>query len=76
MAGGGKVTGNVIIASFVVAVICLALTPTVATMVDGAVAGLANYTSASAIMALFPTFWAILSLAIPVTAIGLYFKGV
>lgn len=76
MAGGGKVTGNVVIASFVVSVIALALTPTVASLVTTSSAGLANYTSAQDIIDLFPVFWAILALAIPVTAIGLYFKGV
>lgn len=74
--GGGKVTGNVIIASFVVAVIALALTPTVASMVYTGSLGLVNYTSAQDILELFPVFWSILALAIPVTAIGLYFKGV
>lgn len=74
--GSGKVTGNVVIASFVVAVIALALTPTVATMVESGSAGLANFTSAQDILELFPVFWSILALAIPVTAIGLYFRGV
>ena len=74
--GKGTVTGNVIIAAFVVMVIGLALTPTVASLTTASAAGLANFTSAQDIMELIPLFWSILMLAIPVAAVGLYFAGV
>lgn len=72
---GGKITTGVIIVAFVVAVIGLALTPTVASLTTSSAALLANFTSAQDIIELIPLFWAILVLAIPVAAIGLYFKG-
>ena len=75
-AGKGTVTGNVVIAAFVVMVIGLALTPTIATLTTASAASLANFTSAQSIMELIPLFWSILMLAIPVAAIGLYFAGV
>lgn len=75
-AGKGQVTGGVVIAAFVVMVIGLALTPTIATLTTASAASLANFTSAQDIMELIPLFWAILMLAIPVAAIGLYFAGV
>lgn len=75
-AGQGAVTGKVIIAAFVVMVIGLALTPTIATLTTASAAGLVNFTSAESIMNLIPLFWSILMLAIPVAAIGLYFSGV
>lgn len=74
--GKGTVTGNVVIAAFVVMVIGLALTPTIATLTTASAASLANFTSAQSIMELIPLFWSILMLAIPVAAIGLYFAGV
>lgn len=74
--GSGQVTGNVIIAAFVVMVIGLALTPTIATLTTASSASLENFTSAASIMDLIPLFWAVLMLAIPVAAIGLYFAGV
>jgi len=74
--GGGKVTGNVLIASFVVAIIGLALTPTVASLTTSSATNLSAYSSAQDIIELIPLFWAILVLAVPVAAIGLYFKGV
>jgi hypothetical protein len=73
---GRKVTAGVVIAAFVVAIIGLALTPTVATLTTSSAALLANFSSAQDIIELIPLFWAILVLAIPVAAIGLYFKGV
>jgi hypothetical protein len=71
-----KVSGSAIIASFVVAIIGLALTPTIATLTTSSSANLSTYSSAQDIIELLPLFWAILVLAIPVVAIGLYFKGV
>ena len=76
MAGKGKVTGGVVIAAFVVMVIGLALTPTVASLTTASAAQLVNFTSAQDIIELIPLFWSILMLAIPVAAIGLYFAGV
>ena len=75
-AGKGAVTGQVIIAAFVVMVIGLALTPTIASLTQDSATGLVNFTSALSIINLIPLFWAILMLAIPVAAIGLYFAGV
>ena len=75
-AGKGAVTGQVIIAAFVVMVIGLALTPTIASLTQDSATGLVNFTSALSIINLSPLFWAILMLAIPVAAIGLYFAGV
>ena len=72
----GAVTGQVIIAAFVVMVIGLALTPTIASLTQDSATGLVNFTSALSIIELIPLFWAILMLAIPVAAIGLYFAGV
>jgi hypothetical protein len=74
--GGGRVTGGVLIASFVVTVIALALTPTVASLTTTSAANLSAYASAQDIIELIPLFWAILALAVPVVAIGLYFAGV
>ena len=74
--GKGVVTGGVVIAAFVVMVIGLALTPTIASLTTASAASLANFTSAQDIMELIPLFWSILMLAIPVAAIGLYFAGV
>lgn len=74
--GTGKVTSGVIIAAFVVMIIGLALTPTIASLTTASALLLVNYTSAQDILELIPLFWAILMLAIPVAAIGLYFKGV
>jgi hypothetical protein len=76
MAGGGKVTANVIIGTFIVAIIGLSLTPTMASLVTSTSANLSAYASAQNLLALFPLFWVILMLAIPIVAIGLYFKGV
>jgi hypothetical protein len=85
MAGGGRVTGSVILGSFIVAVIGLSVTPTIASLVtQGATnmsftgAGQPNitYTSAISILDLFPLFWVLLMIAIPVVAVGLYFKGI
>lgn len=73
--GEQKITTGVIIAAFVVAIIGLALTPTVASLTTSSSGLLANFTSAQDIIELIPLFWAILVLAIPVAAIGLYFKG-
>ncbi len=73
--GKGTITTGVIIAAFVVAIIGLALTPTVASLTSSSSALLVNFTSAQDIVELIPLFWAILVLAIPVAAIGLYFKG-
>jgi hypothetical protein len=73
---GERVSGNVLIASFVVAIIGLALTPTVASLTTSSATNLSTYSSAQDIIELIPLFWAILVLAIPVVAIGLYFKGV
>lgn len=74
--GKGTVTGGVVIAAFVVMVIGLALTPTIATLTQASATALVNFTSAQSILELIPLFWAILMLAIPVAAIGLYFAGV
>lgn len=71
-----KVTSTVLIGAFVVCIIGLALSPTVATLTQSTSTALANFTSAQNIMNLIPLFWAILVLAIPVVAIGLYFAGV
>jgi hypothetical protein len=71
-----KVTGKVIIGAFVVAIIGLALTPTVATLTTSSSANLSAFASAQDIIELVPLFWAILVLAIPVVAIGAYFVGV
>ncbi len=78
MNNGGKraVTGGTIIAAFVVMVIGLALTPTIATLTTASSASLENFSSAESIMDLIPLFWSILMLAIPVASIGLYFAGV
>ena len=76
MAGEGKISSGVIIAAFVVMIIGLALTPTIASLTTASAALLVNFTSAQDILELIPLFWAILMLAIPVAAIGLYFKGV
>ena len=76
MRGKGTVTGGVVIAAFVVMVIGLALTPTIATLTTASATALVNFTSAQSILELIPLFWAILMLAIPVAAIGLYFAGV
>jgi len=75
-AGTGKISSGVIIAAFVVMIIGLALTPTIASLTTASALLLVNYTSAQDILELIPLFWAILMLAIPVAAIGLYFKGV
>ena len=78
--GSGRVTGGVVIAGFVVMVIGLALTPTIASLTQGASnlnpVNSTVYNSAEDIIELIPLFWAILMLAIPVGAIGLYFAGV
>ena len=75
-AGSGQVTGGAIIAAFVVMVIGLALTPTVASLTEASATGLVNFSSAQDIVELIPLFWSVLMLAIPVAAIGLYFAGV
>ena len=78
--GKGKVSGGVVIAAFIVMIIGLSLTPTVASLTQGASdlspVNTTTYDSAEDIIALIPLFWAILMLAIPVAAIGLYFMGV
>ena len=72
----GKVTSTVLIGAFVVCIIGLALSPTIASLTTDSATELANFSSAANIMNLIPLFWAILVLAIPVVAIGLYFAGV
>lgn len=85
MAGGGKITAQVIIATFIVAIIGLSFTPTMASLVSQGATNLSftgagqpnvTYTSAINLINLIPLFWVILMLAIPIVAIGLYFKGV
>jgi hypothetical protein len=72
----GNIDSKVLIGSFVVAIIGLALTPTVASLTTSSALNLSTFSSAQDIIELIPLFWAILVLAIPVVAIGLYFTGV
>jgi hypothetical protein len=72
----GTVSGAIVIGVFVVSVIGLALTPTVASLVTTSVGNLSAYSSAQDILELFPLFWVILMIAIPIVAVGLYFKGI
>lgn len=71
-----KVTSTVLIGAFVVCIIGLALTPTVASLTQDSSTQMVNFSSAQNIIDLIPLFWSILVLAIPVVAIGLYFAGV
>ena len=73
--GKGKVTSGVVITAFVVMIIGLALTPTIASLTTQSAILLVNFSSAQDIIELLPLFWSILMLAIPVASIGLYFAG-
>ena len=67
-----------LISVFLLSIVGLALTPTVQSQVTSLVAsgaGMGNLTgSAKAIMELFPMFWVILMIAIPVAYIAVWLK--
>lgn len=54
---------------FLLSVVGLSLTPTVQDMVDDAVANLTAGSAAATLLNLFPLFWVILLIAIPIAAI-------
>ncbi|MHC4371224.1 MAG: hypothetical protein ACYS76_04565 [Planctomycetota bacterium] len=66
-----------LISVFLLAVVGLALTPTIQEMVTGVTGtGGNNLTGAGQdIMALFPLFWVILMIAIPVAYVAVWLKG-
>jgi len=61
--------------TFLLMVIGLALTPTVATSVTAASAALAAYPAAVALCDLVPLFWVIIIVAIGVAAVYIQLKG-
>jgi hypothetical protein len=85
MAGDGIVSGEIVIGVFVVSMLGLSVTPTIASLVTQGATNLSftgagqpniTYTSAINILELFPLFWVVLMIAIPIVAVGLYFKGI
>jgi len=54
---------------FLLSVVGLSLTPTINSMVTDAVAQLTAGTAAATLLGLFPLFWVILLIAIPIAAI-------
>jgi uncharacterized membrane protein (DUF106 family) len=61
-----------VIMTFLISVVGLVLTPTVQDLVDDAVGNLTG--PAQDILDLFPLFWVIMLIGIPIGAIYLYFK--
>jgi hypothetical protein len=75
--GGSKKSLSGLISVFLLAIVGLALTPTIQENVANITGvGGNNLTgSARAIMLLFPMFWVILMIAIPVAYIAIWLKG-
>lgn len=61
--------------TFLLIIIGLALTPTIASSVTAAVSGLGSDTAAIALVNLVPLFWVIIILAIGVAAVYVQMKG-
>lgn len=61
-----------LIFTFLLSIVGLALTPVVAESVDTAVANLTG--AAATILALFPLFWVIMMIAIPIAAVVVWLK--
>lgn len=73
MSGGGKIGISEIVAVFLPMVVGLALSPSVASTVTTTLASLNNTTAAYTMLSLFPLFWVIYLISIPVSAIAVYF---
>lgn len=72
--GEKKDMGNLFV-TFLLIIIGLSLTGTVADTVTTAVGDLAAYTAAAALVALVPLFWVIIILSVGVAAIYVQMKG-